>query len=133
MPAAVWLCSWDGMCCRAEVKFCRNLKLFFKLTLLKSVAELGRETSCSSQFISALRKAPSLVCIFKLFKDSKGLCIYPHLASFYESRIPFPVLSCTCRLCLQSTLHSTSCRVLGRPGALCMFLGCTLYWNSLPL
>lgn len=32
-----------------------------------------------------------------------------------KSRTPFPILSCTCGLCLQSTLRPTSCRLLRRP------------------
>lgn len=120
MPAAVWLQSWDGMRCRAKLKFCKNLELFFQAYVVEVCSKAGKRNNLLQPV--HLWKKGSFTCLLisssKILKEFASCHIWPLFlrAEFLLPSCPVPA--------------GFVCTVPCIP-PLCMFLGCMLGWNSL--
>lgn len=114
----LWFCFLAEIGCVIARKptFAEVKNYSSKLTMLKPVAKMGRKTRSSSQRTPALRTTPALDCA-PAVQSHKDFA-YKHIVPLCKCRTLFPILSCPCGLCLQSTSSPTSCKHLGRPGSL---------------
>lgn len=120
MPAAVWLQSWDGMCCRTKLKFCKDSELCFQAYIAEVCSKAGKRNKLLQPV--HLWKKGSFTCLHisssKILKEFASCHIWPLFM-----RAEFLLPSCL-------VPAGFVCTVPCIP-PLGMFLGCMLGWNSL--